>query len=332
MCQVNNLTDGNTESFIVLHADDPDPWFAVDLGEKTKFNKLALYWGSGESYTDSYRAKYTVEGSDSLESGYQVITSAESTKAGLSEITFDRSEYQFVRIHVTEKAGTYCGLYEMEVYNEETSEEESSESSSEGSSSESSSAGGSADKADTGSIAGKLGEVNGLKISKITANKLTVSWSKAEADGYRLLLTQGGKIVKRVMTTKTSYTFKKLKAASVYNISVQVCKAESGGMVYGAEKKMAAKTAPAKVKMKGMSVENQVISLNWRKVKGASGYEVYVKKGNGKYKKVKTNLRKNSIKIKWNTSGTYRFRIRAYTKYKSKKIRGAYVKTKAIQL
>ena len=427
-----------------MNEKDTDPWFAVDLGEKKEFNKVVLYWGSDAPYEDSYRTKFTVEGSDSLEEGYQVITSQESVNKGKQEIGLGKSEYRFVRIHVTEKLGTYCGLYELEVYNEENSEEggeeekpsetpsekpsegesteepsetpsekpsegesteEPSETPSEGESteepsetpsekpsegesteepsetpsekpsegesteepseapsekpsegesteepseapsekpsegesteepSEAPSEKPSENKSENGGIGTNqpsetVGAVSGLKISKKSATKFKLSWSKVEGASYKIVLATGKKTVKTVMTAKTSYTFKKLKSASVYKVSVQAYKTGKNGLIYGNPKTIAAKTAPAKVKIKNVSLKDHVISLSWKKVKGASGYEVYMKKGNGKYKKVKT-IKKNSlqIKLKEDSTGIYRFKIRAYTKYNSKKVRGAYVKT-----
>ena len=123
-------------------------------------------------------------------------------------------------------------------------------------------------------------------------------------------------------------SFKKLKSASVYKVSVQAYKTGKNGLIYASPKIVAAKTAPGKVKIKNASLDERVISLSWKKVKGALGYEVYMKKGGGKYKKVKTSGKKSSLQIRLNEDsvGEYRFKIRAYTKYNSKKIRGAYAK------
>ncbi|GBG10250.1 hypothetical protein PAT3040_04971 [Paenibacillus agaridevorans] len=114
---VGNLTDGSTTSFIVLHEEDPDPWFAVDLGAKTAFNQLTLYWGAADEYADSYRTKFTIEGTNDPEAGYETIATGQSTSSNKQEIRFAGVEYRYVRVHVTEKIGEYASLYEMEVYN-----------------------------------------------------------------------------------------------------------------------------------------------------------------------------------------------------------------------
>lgn len=114
---VANLTDGSYTSFITLHEADPDPWFAVDLGVPTAFNQLTLYWGGTGDYADSYKTKFTIEGTNDLNAEYKPIATGASTSTNKQEIRFPGAEYRYVRVHVTEKSGAYASLYEMEVYN-----------------------------------------------------------------------------------------------------------------------------------------------------------------------------------------------------------------------
>ena len=114
---VANITDGSYTSFMTLHEEDPDPWFAVDLDVKTAFNQLTLYWGGTGDYADSYKAKFTIEGTNDPAAGYVVITTGESTSTNKQVIRFTGVEYQYVRVHVTEKNGAYASLYELEIYN-----------------------------------------------------------------------------------------------------------------------------------------------------------------------------------------------------------------------
>jgi hypothetical protein len=113
---VGNITDGSYTSFMALHEADPKPWFAVDLGEKTAFNQVTLYWGGTADYADSYKTKFTIEGTNDLAAGYEVITTGESTSTDKQEIQFPSVEYRYVRVHVTEINGAYASLYELEIY------------------------------------------------------------------------------------------------------------------------------------------------------------------------------------------------------------------------
>lgn len=71
-------------------------------------------------------------------------------------------------------------------------------------------------------------------------------------------------------------------------------------------------------------------TLTWKKADSADGYEIYLKKGNSSYKKVKT-LKNATYKIKdLSNKGTYKIRIRSYKVVNGKKYYSSY--TKAITL
>ncbi|MCR5255512.1 MAG: discoidin domain-containing protein [Acetatifactor sp.] len=114
---VGNLTDGNYGSFIVLHQEDPDPWFAVDLGTAKTFNQVTLYFGATGDYSDSYRAEFVLEGTNDLNAGYTVIASSSNASTDAKVVRFDTVNYRYVRVHVTNVIGAYVSLYEMEVAN-----------------------------------------------------------------------------------------------------------------------------------------------------------------------------------------------------------------------
>ena len=114
---VGNITDGSYTSFMALHEADPDPWFAVDLGIQTAFNHIILSWGGGsDDYADSYKTKFTIEGTNDPTAGYEVITTGESTSTDKQEIQFPDVDYRYVRVRVTEINGAYASLYELELY------------------------------------------------------------------------------------------------------------------------------------------------------------------------------------------------------------------------
>ncbi len=76
------------------------------------------------------------------------------------------------------------------------------------------------------------------------------------------------------------------------------------------------------------------MKLTWKKVSGASGYEIYMKTGNGKYKKIK--IVGNAKTLSFTKSGlskkkSYSFRIRAYTKVDRNKVYGAYSNVKKVK-
>lgn len=67
----------------------------------------------------------------------------------------------------------------------------------------------------------------------------------------------------------------------------------------------------------------KTITLKWKKVAGADGYEIYQAQEKGGYKKVKTisGGGKTSVKLnKKNPNKDYRYKVKAYTKYASNRI------------
>lgn len=75
--------------------------------------------------------------------------------------------------------------------------------------------------------------------------------------------------------------------------------------------------------LKSKTLSNSEIKLNWSKVKGASGYTVYMRK-NGKYNKV-ADAKSTTYTVKKLPNATREnFKVRAYKKVKGKKIYGSY--------
>ena len=87
-------------------------------------------------------------------------------------------------------------------------------------------------------------------------------------------------------------------------------------IVFMPEDASAAARKPGKVKITKGTKLNQMITLTWKKTKGAKKYQIYAKKGKGKWKKVATvkangkSKQTYSIKrCKWNTK--YQVKMRA---------------------
>lgn len=75
--------------------------------------------------------------------------------------------------------------------------------------------------------------------------------------------------------------------------------------------------------LKSKTLSNSEIKLKWSKVKGASGYTVYMRK-NGKYNKV-ADAKSTTYTVKKLPNATREnFKVRAYKKVKGKKIYGSY--------
>ena len=151
------------------------------------------------------------------------------------------------------------------------------------------------------------------------------------------MLYQGSKKVSTKYTGGSSYTFKKLKSATLYTVKVASYAEKNGKKTY-ASSSAALKTATAPAKAKLSSVKKRgsgKVKLTWKKVLRADGYEISMRTGKGSYKAVKviakgktTSYTKAGLK----KGKSYTFRIRAYKKAGSKKIYGSYSSGKTLKL
>ncbi len=183
----------------------------------------------------------------------------------------------------------------------------------------------------------KPGNVSGQKVSKATASSLKFTWKKASGVRYELVLSQGKKKISAKDVSGNAVTFTKLKAGTDYSLKITPYKKADGQKVYAAKSAtVKAATAPAQVKMSSVKKSgSKKAKAAWKKVAGASGYEVYMKDGNGKYKKVKTLT--SGKKVSHAQSGlkkgkTYSFKVRAYRKVGSAKVYGSYSAAKSIKM
>ena len=179
-----------------------------------------------------------------------------------------------------------------------------------------------------------------LEATKNATNAITVKWTATEgAAGYNVYVATKKTYAKVGSTSSTSYKInkvnkKKLKAATAYRVKV-VAYDKDNKEIAGSELELATATSPAKVKISSLSRKSSTkATLKWKKVTGASGYEVYMKTGSGKYKLVKTIKKGKTVsftKSKLKKGKKYTFKVRAYKTAGGKKVYGAYSKTKSIK-
>ena len=95
--------------------------------------------------------------------------------------------------------------------------------------------------------------------------------------------------------------------------------------------------APAAVKnLKKKKGKKNTLTLSWKKVTDANGYEVYqATKAKGKYKKIKTISKAKTTKLtvkKLKAKKTYYFKVRAYKKNGKQKLFGTYSKVLKVKM
>ncbi|MBQ8198020.1 MAG: Ig-like domain-containing protein [Lachnospiraceae bacterium] len=165
-------------------------------------------------------------------------------------------------------------------------------------------------------------------------SKIVLKWKKTEgASGYQIYrATSPDGTYKKVKTVKgrssVTATLNAWKGSKAYYYKVRAYKTISGKKVYGpfSSVKTLGPAKPAGVKAQAKS--GKKIKITWKKVTGASGYEIYrATSQKGRYKKVKTvkgaggrsfinkSLKKGKI---------YYYKVRAYKTVGGKKIYGPY--------
>ncbi len=177
-----------------------------------------------------------------------------------------------------------------------------------------------------------VGTVTNLKASATSHNTISLKWSKTEgADGYQVYrYSKTRKAYIRIKTVNTNkFSNSKLLSGTAYTYKVRAFVTEGEEIITGEfSETVKCKTLPYVAKVTGYSVKAdsaKAISLKWKKVSGAKGYQVYrYSKTKGKYIRVKT-VTKNSYK---NTGlkaySQYIYKVRAYKVQDGKKYYGPF--------
>lgn len=165
---------------------------------------------------------------------------------------------------------------------------------------------------------------------KLTTSKTTslkFSWTKTAGLKYRLQLYKGSKRVSDKTTTGGTYTFASLTAGTSYTL-----KFTAGGRTISVKvATLPGRTTLSSVKKSGTTKAK----VSWKKVSGATAYEVYLKNGSGKYKLVKTITKGTTVsytQTRLKKGNTYSFKVRAYVKVGSKKYYGSCSSVKKLKM
>jgi hypothetical protein len=186
----------------------------------------------------------------------------------------------------------------------------------------------------------KFGDIYGIKLTRapqspqIAASSkgyrsIKISWNiKANAKGYEIFNITANKKIYVSGGTKTYYVQDGLKTGKKYTYKVRAYNLkENGSKVFGDySSSKAAVPVPAKPSSIKLYKKSKAVKVKWSRVKGASGYQVYMAtKKNGKYKNVK-NIKsaKTTVytKTKLKKGKKYYFKVRAYKTVGKNKING----------
>lgn len=160
----------------------------------------------------------------------------------------------------------------------------------------------------------------------VAYNKIKVTWGKVPyATGYTVLRKTSGKkwtALKSVSSGTTYYTDAKAVTGTKYTYTVRAY-FKSG--TTSIQSKYNTKGVSATAKLGKVPAGTLITSsrhrnkLTWKKVAGATGYQVYCKAGkNGKYVKVKTTGGTSFTHTNRKKGTVYYYKVRAYRKVSSK--------------
>ncbi len=167
--------------------------------------------------------------------------------------------------------------------------------------------------------AAALPEVKNLTAYNIDDDEVNLRWSAVSgADGYQVYVysTKTNSWKKLGSTQKTRFEAEDLMSAKQYKFRVRAYDKKTGGTVYSSYANVTAKTEPDEVEGVRVAAKTKTsVTLSWRPVKRATGYQVFIYSASkGKYVR-KTAVTGTTAKITGRKAGTtYKFKVRAYFK------------------
>lgn len=198
----------------------------------------------------------------------------------------------------------------------------------------------------TGSVSGISGNVDmnvayvptksvkpsGLVQTESTTNGIAISWERVTgAEGYKVYCydTDGNEVTSKKVTNN-SCNFEGLEAESKYTCQVKAYwrpywTDDTETVIYGSKSdtyEVYTYIKPGQVQnLTATSQKVSSVSLSWKKLKGATAYQVYqYDESAGKYVKIADEITKTTYKAIDLTAGTsYKFKVRGYNKMNSSK-------------
>ncbi len=180
----------------------------------------------------------------------------------------------------------------------------------------------------------KVPEITGVKVSKYTNKSMTLSWTKNDVvSGYEIYNSKNRRAARVNKPTTAKGTVSKLKAGTAQTFRVRAYVNKDGQYYYGPFSSVKGATAPDSTKISSLkSAKKKQVTVKWKKVKGATQYEVYRSASKkGKYKKLATT-KKTSYTDKKATGGKkYYYKIRVCKKIDKKNYYSSYSAAKSVK-
>jgi len=189
-----------------------------------------------------------------------------------------------------------------------------------------------------------IGKVAGVAAKTQTTSSITLKWNKPSGTvtGYEVYMatSKNGKYKKVATITKsktTTYKKTKLSAGKTYYFKVKAYKTISGKKKYGSYSSVLTTTTKTKTpSISKVTAGKKKATVKWKKVTGATGYEVYMATSKkGKYTKIGTTTKNSKVsytKTKLKSKKKYYFKVRTYKTVAGKKVYSSYSSIKSIKV
>lgn len=167
---------------------------------------------------------------------------------------------------------------------------------------------------------------SGLKVKHITYNSVQLTWNYSVNAAYYLVEYKVGKNNwKKVQVRGRSYVKKQLKTGHKYSFRIRaVSGAGTKSSPTAVKSAIPYLKAPSSVRT---SARKRAVKVSWKRVSGASGYQVFrsSKKSKG-YRIVKSVKKTSCVSSKLKKGKRYYFKVRAYRKTDGKRVYGKWSK------
>lgn len=175
--------------------------------------------------------------------------------------------------------------------------------------------------------------ITGLRTSSVTNTSVKLSWTKkSNITGYQVYTNNARTRI--AQSKNTSVTIKNLKAGTTYKYKVRTYTVIGKKTYYGAFKTITFATKPTTPTITVSSSTKGRAKISWKRISGATGYEVYAATSQkGSYKRIAMILKGTTVSYtnKSLRSGrTYYYKVRAYRTVNGKKVYSSYSKVKSV--
>lgn len=127
-----------------------------------------------------------------------------------------------------------------------------------------------------------------------------------------------------------------LACGKTYYYKIKAVGTGSKEKISGYSKVVSGKPVPAKPSVTLASGKSKQVKVSWKKISGASGYEIYYStKKDGSYKKAKTITSGKTVTYtqkKLKSGKKYYYSVRAYRTVNGKKVYGSYSAVKSVKV